>query len=253
VPSFSFIDSVHPSDFVTIALLVALEGLLSADNAMVLAVLVLGLPRSDQQKALRYGILGAFAFRSIATLLAVYLISLSWVKLAGATYLMYLSVQHFMQHGGAEARRTPPKATPMFGLSAFWATVVKVELTDIVFAIDSILVAVAMSSKIWVILSGGILGIIMMRMVIGQLLAIVQRYPPLVDGAFVIIAWVGIKLVIEYLHAIDYIDWEIPRWIALGLIVVIFGIALLYARRVERKSISRAERQASELLNDHSS
>ena len=76
----------------------------------------------------------------------------------------------------------------------------KVELTDIVFAIDSILVAVAMSNKLWVIITGGILGIIAMRLVIGQLLALVQRYPALVDGAFVIIAWVGIKLLIEYLH-----------------------------------------------------
>ena len=88
---------------------------------------------------------------------------------------------------------------------AFWATVVKVELTDIVFAIDSILVAVAMSPKLWVILTGGILGIVAMRLVIGQLLAIVERYPPLVDGAFVIIAWVGVKLLIEYLHAEGYI------------------------------------------------
>src|SRR3954466_14131323 len=101
---------VHPSDFVTIALLVALEGLLSADNAMVLAVLVLGLPKRDQQKALRYGILGAFAFRAVATLLAVYLISLSWVKLGGAAYLMYLSVHHFLAAGEAEQRRTAPKA-----------------------------------------------------------------------------------------------------------------------------------------------
>ena len=251
--SLPLLGSVQPSDLVTVALLVALEGLLSADNAMVLAVLVLGLPKEDQQKALRYGIFGAFAFRSMATLLAVYLISLAWVKLAGAAYLLYLVGQHFLQHSNAEERRTPPKATPMLGLTAFWATVVKVELTDIVFAIDSILVAVAMSSKLWVILAGGILGIVMMRMVIGQLLAIVQRYPPLVDGAFVIIAWVGIKLVIEYLHTEHYIAFEIPRWLSLGLIVAIFAAALLYARRVEqktRKTLSRAERQASELLND---
>jgi predicted tellurium resistance membrane protein TerC len=141
----------------------------------------------------------------------------------------------------------------MLGLSPFWSTVVKVELTDIVFAIDSILVAVAMSSKVWVILAGGILGIVMMRMVIGQLLAIVQRYPPLVDGAFVIIAWVGTKLVFEYLHAAGYIGFEIPRWIALGLIVVIFSIALVYAQRVERKTQTDAEQQASELLNDQDS
>jgi YkoY family integral membrane protein len=244
----SFLGSATPSDFVTIGLLVALEGLLSADNAMVLAILVLGLPKDQQQKALRYGILGAFAFRSIATVLAVYLISLSWVKLVGAAYLMYLSVQHFTQEGGAEERRTPPPARPMLGLSAFWATVLKVELTDIVFAVDSILVAVAMSSKTWVILAGGILGIIAMRLVIGRLLAVVERYPPLVDGAFVIIAWVSIKLLVEYLHTIGIVHFEIPKWLSLGLIVAIFGASLAYARRVDARGSTEVERQAEALI-----
>src|SRR2546425_6907540 len=142
---------INPADLVTIALLVALEGLLSADNAMVLAVLVLGLPKRQQRKALRYGILGAFIFRGIATLLAVYLIRLGWVKLVGAGYLLYLVYNHFGGRGSVEERRAPPKAQPWLGLTAFWATVVKVELTDIVFAIDSILVAVAVAPKLVVI------------------------------------------------------------------------------------------------------
>jgi YkoY family integral membrane protein len=223
---------VAPSDFVTIALLVALEGLLSADNAMVLAVLVLGLPKPQQKKALRYGILGAFLFRTIATLLAVYLIRLGWVKLVGAGYLMYLVYRHFAL-GGAEERRAAPQAKPAFGLSAFWATVVKVELTDIVFAIDSILVAVAMSPKTWVVVTGGLLGIVTMRLVIGKLLALVERYPPLVDGAFVIIGWVAVKLFIEYLHTEGYIHFEVPKILSLGLIVVIFLVSFVYARRQE--------------------
>jgi len=223
---------VAPSDFLTIALLVALEGLLSADNAMVLAVLVLGLPKAQQKQALRYGILGAFLFRTIATLLAVYLIRLGWVKLIGAVYLLYLVYRHF-SGGSAEERRAAPPARPAFGLSAFWATVVKVELTDVVFAIDSILVAVAMSPKTWVVITGGLLGIVTMRLVIGRLLALVERYPPLVDGAFIIIAWVGIKLLIEFLHSEGYIGFEVPKVLSLGLIVVIFVVAFLYARRQE--------------------
>jgi len=223
---------IQPSDFVTIGLLVALEGLLSADNALVLAILVLGLPKPQQTKALRYGILGAFFFRTVATLLAVYLIRLGFVKLAGAAYLLYLVYRHF-RAGDAAARQSKVEAKPAFGLSAFWATVVKVELTDIVFAIDSILVAVAMSPKTWVVITGGILGIITMRMVIGKLLSLVERYPPLVDGAFVIIAWVAIKLLVEYLHTEGYIHWEIPKTISLGLIVVIFAASYLYARRRE--------------------
>jgi len=158
---------------------------------MVLAVLVLGLPKKQQRKALRYGILGAFVFRIAATLFAVYMIRLNWVKLVGALYLLYLPYKHFSQAGGAETRRKPPPARAWLGMSPFWTTVVKVELTDIVFAIDSILVAVAMSPKVWVIICGGVLGIIAMRMLIGSLLKVVERYPALVDGAFVIIAWVG--------------------------------------------------------------
>jgi YkoY family integral membrane protein len=228
--------SITPADLVTIALLVMLEGLLSADNAMVLAVLVLGLPKSEQRKALRYGIVGAFGFRAVATLAAAYLIQLDWVKLVGAAYLLYLTAHHFIQRGDAEARRSPPKATSLFGMSPFWSTVIKVELTDIVFAIDSILVAVAMSPKLPVILAGGILGIIMMRLVIGQLLAIVERYPALVDGAFVIIAWVGIKLLLEYLHIIEVVHFQVPKWLSLGLIVLIFGVSYLYARKHERRT-----------------
>jgi YkoY family integral membrane protein len=218
------------ADLITIGLLVVLEGLLSADNAMVLAVLVLGLPKREQQKALRYGILGAFAFRILAILLAVYLIQIQIVMLIGAAYLLWLPYHHFTGSQDAASRRAPKPATPWLGMSPFWSTVVKVELTDIVFAIDSILLAVAMSNKTWVIITGGILGVIAMRLVIGQLLILVHRYPPLVDGAFIIIAWVGIKLLLEYLHDAGFVGFEIPRWLSLGLVVVIFVISLIWAR-----------------------
>ncbi len=246
---------VHASDFITIGLLVLLEGLLSADNALVLAILVLGLPRHEQRKALRYGIAGAFAFRILAVLLAVHLIQVGFVKLIGAIYLLYLSYQHFFASGGSEARREIKQATPWLGLSAFWATVVKVELTDVVFAVDSILVAVAMSPKTWVVITGGLLGIVTMRMVIGQLLVLVRRYPALVDGAFIIIAWVGVKLLVEYLRVEGWIHLEINKWFSFGLIVVIFLISYVYARKVgpaptsddeATELIQRSQSQASE-------
>ena len=69
--------------------------------------------------------------------------------------------------------------------------------------------------------------------VIGKLLSLVERYPPLVDGAFVIIAWVAIKLFAEYLHTEGYLALEIPKFFSLGLIVVIFAVSYLYARRQE--------------------
>jgi len=239
------------SDIFTIVLLVALEGLLSADNAMVLAVLVLGLPKNERQKGLRYGIFGAFGFRTLAVVFAIHLIQLDWVKLAGAAYLLYLPYRHFFGGQDPHKRRSVPRARPWLGLSAFWATVVRVELTDVVFAIDSVVVAVGMSTKLWVVLTGGILGIIAMRLVIGQLLAIVERFPPLVDGAFAIIAWVGVKLLLEFLNGEGYIHFELPKWLSLGLIVIIFGVALAYAIQEERRrKLTPVERRATDLLSE---
>ena len=197
---------VQASDFVTIGLLVALEGLLSADNAMVLAVLVLGLPRHQQQKALRYGIIGAFVFRIIATLLAVVPDPDRMGASAGwPLYLLYLRGSTSLGHGDA-AR--PALGQP--GDAMAWA----------VGLLGDDRQGRAYGHRLrrrldprgggdveqdWVVITGGVLGIIAMRLVVGQLLALVQRYPALVDGAFVIIAWVGVKLLLEYLHNIHIV------------------------------------------------
>lgn len=230
---------VHIADLLTIGLLVLLEGLLSADNALVLAILVLGLPRDQQRKALRYGILGAFFFRIVAIIFAAQMMGFAWVKLVGGGYLMWLSYAHFFRQEAGSERGAIKPATAWMGLSVFWTTVIKVELTDIVFAVDSILVAVAMSPKLWVVITGGVLGIIAMRVVIGQLLTLVQRYPALVDGAFVIIAWVALKLFIEYAGQVGWVDFHIPKQLSLGLIVVIFAVSYLIARRQGPKPIDK--------------
>jgi YkoY family integral membrane protein len=235
---------IEATDFLTIGLLVILEAALSADNALVLAVLVLPLPREQQTRALRYGIIGAFLFRIIATLFAVHLIASAWVKLLGGAYLLYLPFKHFTHHPSAGK---PKLGGAILGLSIFWSTVVRVELTDVVFAIDSILVAVAMSRKLWVVITGGLLGILAMRVLIGQLLGIVRRYPAIVDGAYVIVAWVGVKLLLEYAHAMHWISFELPRAISIGVVLILFAASTVYAVRKERK---HARKSAAERVFD---
>src|SRR4051812_26943178 len=83
----------------TVATLVVLEGLLSADNALVLAVMVRHLPKESQKRALRYGIIGAFAFRLIAVVFASALLHYWWIKVVGGLYLLYLALAHlFASH-----------------------------------------------------------------------------------------------------------------------------------------------------------
>jgi YkoY family integral membrane protein len=240
------------SDILTVGLLVALEAMLSADNALVMAVIVLGLPRHQQKKALRQGLVGAFTSRIAATMLAVRLIRILWVKLIGGVYLLYLAYAHFRHRGQSGGPHGARKAQAGFGLSAYWATVVRVEAINLMFSIDSILVAVAVSRVPWVVVTGGILGLVAMRVIAAQLLKLVERYPPLVDGAFIIIAWIGIQLSLEYLDSIGYVSVEIPRSVSLGLIAGIFAVAYIYARAkgpVEH-ALAPMEEQATELLND---
>lgn len=194
------------SDLATILVLILLEGLLSGDNALVLAVLVMPLPEEQQRKALHYGILGAFALRIVATLLAVYLVQLTWISLIGGLYLLYLPYKHFTSHPDEEPAEgiTPAQTATILGLSLFWTIVIKADLIDLVFAVDSILAAVGMTKKTWVIIAGGLLGILMMRMLTVQVLELVKRYPKLIDGAYIVVAWVGVKLLLEYVHGLQF-------------------------------------------------
>ena len=227
------------SDLPTIGLLVVLEGLLSADNALVMAILVMGLPAGQQQRALRYGLVVAFALRILSVVLAAVLIKATWVKLAGGGYLLYLALTHFRNPATEEGQGMAP-AKPMLGLPPFWATIVRVEAVNLAFSVDSILVAVALSPKISVVVLGGILGIIAMRIVAGELIAIIRKYPAIVDGAFLIIGWIGIKLLLEYAHVIHWIDFEIPRTASLIVIGTIFLFSYLYARRKAAQAAARA-------------
>ncbi|MBL7958803.1 hypothetical protein JNL27_01050 [bacterium] len=224
--------SFESSDLITIALLVLLEGLLSADNAIVLAVQVMPLPEDQQKKALKYGIIGAFIFRTIAVLLAVYLINMPAVKIAGGIYLCYLAIDHFVRKEKEPEKKIP--APKMFlGLSAFWSTVVAVELTDIVFSVDSILAAVALSNKQWVVITGGIIGIITMRMVAGAFLTVIKRFPKLVDGAYIIVFFIGSKLFAEYFN------FHLSKWITFSVIGILFLISIL-ASMYEKRKIEKA-------------
>lgn len=228
------------ADIIVVLTLVLLEGLLSVDNAVVLAVMVRHLPDKQQKRALRYGIIGAFAFRIIAVFFVSQLLGFNWLQLVGGLYLLGISVKHSLDrqqvHAAGVRGQTarPPRGIPF--LSPLWSTVVMVELADIVFSIDSILAAVAMvpappadhvglHPKMWVIVTGGFLGIITMRMVAGVFLKLIDRFPKLVDGAYVIIAVIGVKLILVFAGV------HVQQWLVIGIIMFIFVLSLLMKER----------------------
>ena len=186
---------IQPSDLFIVATLVVLEGLLSADNALVLALLVRHLPEDQQKKALLYGLIGAFTLRGIGIFLAKFIMNLWPVCAIGSVYLLGLAVRHFVtSHKSSNEENTVDVGKKKAG---FWHTVILVELTDIVFAVDSILVAVALvnnPSKIWIVYTGGFLGIVLLRLAASFFISLIKKYPTLDHMAYGLVGWAGVKL-----------------------------------------------------------
>lgn len=187
------------SDAPAIGFLVFLEGVLSIDNALVLALIVNGLPQHQRKRALTYGIVGAIVFRIIAIMLATYLMEWRWVKFVGGGYLLYLALKYWWDKRKEQAEKNAGHAAKP-AERGFWSTVLVVELTDIAFAVDSILTAVALTKKVSVVITGGVLGLLLMRYAASIFVKLLERYPRFESTAYMLVFLIGFKLIIDGLH-----------------------------------------------------
>ncbi|UXR70138.1 MULTISPECIES: TerC family protein [unclassified Staphylococcus] len=237
-----------------VLVLVFLEGLLAADNAIVMAVMVRHLPPKQRKKALFYGLLGAFVFRFLALFLISILANFWWIQALGAAYLLFMSAKNLYQffrkkdadHSGDELGDDAYNFDKEVSPKEFWGTVAKVEFADIAFAIDSMLAALAIAvtlpeigvhfggmdaGQFGVMLTGGLIGVILMRFAATFFVEFLNKYPGLEGAAFAIVGWVGIKLVILVLAHEDIAliphdfphsaTWQIIFWVVMiGLVVL---------------------------------
>lgn len=226
-------------------LLVGLEGLLAADNALVLAIMVKHLPEEQRKKALFYGLFGAFVFRFASLFIISFLVDVWQVQAIGALYLLFISINHivrkiFFKDKEAEKGKKERKK------SGFWGTVFKVELADIAFAVDSILAAVALAMSLpattlpkiggmdggqfLVVLAGGLMGVIIMRFAANLFVKLLQSRPGLEIAAFAVVGWVGVKLAVMTLghEAVGILSHDFAHsteW-KITFYVVLIGIAV---------------------------
>jgi YkoY family integral membrane protein len=245
-------------DIPIILLLVVLEGVLSIDNALVLGLLAKRLPKRLQRRALTYGLVGAFIFRIIAIATATYLLRWNWAKLVGGAYLVYVALKHFFfdkdDHEAALAREAADQADADAGRVSshsylFWSTVLVIELTDIAFAIDSILAAIALvgqqrhtdtgtHDKLWVVVLGGMIGVVVMRFAAVLFIKLLEKFPRFEVAAYLLVIVIGGKLLAdwglnnkEHPHRVDFHDFRHPAfWIFWALMIICFSVGFLPKR-----------------------
>lgn len=206
----NLLDSDLNKAFFTILNIIFIEGLLSVDNAAVLATLVMDLPEKQRGRALRIGLIFAYIFRGSALLLAGYLLQIDWVKLVGGGYLLFLALKFFyekafkskniMDENANEIKNYSPPKKNLLGLNQFWSTVLLVESMDLVFSLDNVLAAGAFSHNMYIVCTGVFIGIITMRIVASYFVTLMARFPFLDFAAFIVILMLGIKLMSEYFY-----------------------------------------------------
>jgi YkoY family integral membrane protein len=243
-------------------ILIGLEGLLSADNALVLAVIAKHLPEEQKKRAINYGILMAFVFR-FGALFAISFIANVWqIQAIGAAYLLYLGLKHVIQAKfGKENENIRKEEAKEAAGKGFWPTVGKIALADLAFAIDSILAAVAIAlglpespfgnfggmdgGQFAVVVLGGVAGLILIKFAATWFVQLLEKRPALETTAYAIVAWVGVKLVVITLahEDIGILDHHFPHSTAWTLIFygVLIGIALLGWFAPSNKSLQKLE------------
>lgn len=250
--------------------LVFLEGLLAADNAVVMAVMVKHLPPEQRKKALFYGLIGAFVFRFISLFLISIIAHFWWIQALGAIYLLYMSIRNLItffkekdqqEHDGADDHHFDDDGEEIHASAkSFWGTVLKVEFADIAFAIDSMLAALAIAvtlpavgihfggmdlGQFAVMFLGGMIGVIIMRFAATWFVNLLNKYPGLEGAAFAIVGWVGIKLVVMVLahpdililpeHFPHSILWQSIFWTVMILLVLIGWLTSVRQNKKEEK------------------
>jgi YkoY family integral membrane protein len=214
-------------DIPAIFLLVILEALLSADNALVLAIMVRHLDSAKQKRALSTGLAMSFVFRFAAILVATQVMRLWWLQTVGGLYLVFLLAKHVFSSRGHAEKSVKER-------SSYGATIVALAVTDVAFAVDSVLAAVAIvkqSDKVWVVIMGALIGIIALRFAAGAFIKLLERYPSLDHMAYALVGWAGVKLIVESGHTFEELNpgalpFHVPKmeplvfWSGMGVILL---------------------------------
>lgn len=198
--------------------LIALEAVLSADNAIALAAIAQGLGTPKlQRQALNLGLAAAFILRVVLILSATWVIKYWQFELAGALYLLWLVFQYFTSDedevdGGVHHHHHGPR------FQSLWQAIPVIAITDLAFSLDSVTTAIAISDEIWLVLTGGLIGVLSLRLMAGLFIRWLDEYTHLEDAGYLTVSLVGLRLLIRVMRP----ELVPPEWVMIGAIAILF-------------------------------
>lgn len=217
--------NIGTDQLLLLPVLIALEAVLSADNAIALAAIAQGLEgEALQRRALNFGLVAAFCLRVALILTATWVTRFWQFELLGAAYLLWLVFQYFTS-GRDNEEDSSAHHGPRF--SSLWQAIPIIAVTDLAFSLDSVTTAIAVSKDIWLVLTGGFIGVIALRFMAGLFIRWLDEFVHLEDAGFMTVALVGIRLLLRVLSP----DFVPPEWLMVLMIALLFTWG--FSKRVE--------------------
>ena len=203
-------------------LLVALEAVLSADNAIALAAISRQLrDRRQQGQALNFGLGLALVFRLLLIAVARWVLDFWPLQLLASAYLLWLCISNLLPSGDpaaeAEADHAPEPGSAHHDRSLL-AVVGTLALTDLAFSLDSVAAAVAVSDNLLLVMAGGGIGVVALRLTSALFIRWLSVFRHLETAGYLAVGLVGVRLLIR-LAAPNLVP---PEWVLLALVGMLF-------------------------------
>jgi YkoY family integral membrane protein len=200
--------------FIVLLLLVCLEAVLSADNAIALAAIAQGLEDKEKEAAaLNFGLVAAYVLRITLLLTATWVQKYWQFELVGAIYLLWLVFQHFSSPENEENQHDGPR------FASLWQAIPVIALTDLAFSLDSVTTAIAVSQETWLVITGTTIGVVLLRFMAGLFIRWLDEYLYLEDAGYITVAFVGLRLLIRVINE----AFVPPQWLMITAIGIIFA------------------------------
>tara|TARA_Y100001968_G_C19423384_1_gene753026 strand:- start:1570 stop:2292 length:723 start_codon:yes stop_codon:yes gene_type:complete len=198
--------------------IVSLELVLSADNAVALASITKNLKNiALQKKALNIGIFIALILRIFVILTAQFFLNFWPVKLVGGVYLLSLSISKILIIYNKDSNKKDNKFTPNTNISLL-NVILLLAITDLAFSIDSITAAVAISDQFLLVITGAIIGVIALRFTSGLFIKWLELYTNLETAGYIAVGTIGTKLIIQLI----FYNIVIPEYLFFLVILSLF-------------------------------
>jgi YkoY family integral membrane protein len=204
-------------------LLVALEAVLSADNAIALAAISRQLRDPAQQgKALNFGLGLALIFRLGLIAAARWVLDFWPLQLLASAYLLWLCISSLWPSGNADADADgedhPAEPGSPHHDRGLLAVVGTLALTDLAFSLDSVAAALAVSDNLLLVMTGGVIGVVALRLTSALFIRWLAVFRHLETAGYLAVGLVGVRLLLRLIKP----SLVPPEWALLLLVALLF-------------------------------